>query len=226
MTGGGHYSQRIAFAPDGTIFLSSGERQKMTPAQDPNSDLGKVLHMTAEGQRDRRAPLQHGPPQPARPRLRARRAAVGNRNGPEGRRRGQSDRAGQELRLAGGVVRQPLRRPRHPRRSQGPRLRGAQGLVEPVSLAGRAADLHRRPVPAVEGRCADRRACRAKRSSASTSTGTRRGRPTNGRWARASARSTRARAARSICSRMGRAAAACCGSSRRASASSPFPSAS
>ena len=51
VTGGGHYSQRIAFAPDGTIFLSSGERQKMTPAQDPNSDLGKVLHLTAEGQR-------------------------------------------------------------------------------------------------------------------------------------------------------------------------------
>ena len=51
VSGGGHYSQRIAFAPDGTIFLSSGERQKMTPAQDPNTDLGKVLHLTAEGQR-------------------------------------------------------------------------------------------------------------------------------------------------------------------------------
>ena len=51
VTGGGHYSQRIAFAPDGTIFLSSGERQKMDPAQDPASDLGKVIHMTDEGQR-------------------------------------------------------------------------------------------------------------------------------------------------------------------------------
>jgi glucose/arabinose dehydrogenase len=49
--GGGHYSQRIAFAPDGTMFVSSGERQKMQPAQDPGSDLGKVIHMTAEGQR-------------------------------------------------------------------------------------------------------------------------------------------------------------------------------
>jgi aldose sugar dehydrogenase len=50
VTGGGHYSERIAFAPDGTMFISSGERQKMDPAQDTNSDLGKVIHMDAEGQ--------------------------------------------------------------------------------------------------------------------------------------------------------------------------------
>ena len=46
-----HYSQRIAFAPDGTIFLSSGERFQFDPAQDRASDLGKIIHMTAEGQR-------------------------------------------------------------------------------------------------------------------------------------------------------------------------------
>ena len=46
-----HFSHRIAFAPDGTIFLSSGDRQKLTPAQDRNSDLGKIIHMTDEGQR-------------------------------------------------------------------------------------------------------------------------------------------------------------------------------
>ena len=51
VTGGGHYSQRIAFAPDGTMYVSSGERQKMQPAQDKNVDLGKIIHMTAEGQR-------------------------------------------------------------------------------------------------------------------------------------------------------------------------------
>ena len=49
--GDGHFSHRIAFAPDGTMFVSSGERQKMAPAQDPNSDLGKIIHMTADGQR-------------------------------------------------------------------------------------------------------------------------------------------------------------------------------
>ena len=51
VSGEGHFSHRIAFAPDGSMFVSSGDRQKMQPAQDRNSDLGKVIHMTAEGQR-------------------------------------------------------------------------------------------------------------------------------------------------------------------------------
>jgi glucose/arabinose dehydrogenase len=51
VTGDGHFGHRIAFAPDGSIYLSSSDRQKMTPAQDPNSDLGKIIHMTPEGQR-------------------------------------------------------------------------------------------------------------------------------------------------------------------------------
>jgi glucose/arabinose dehydrogenase len=50
VAGDGHFSHRIAFATDGTLFLSSGERQKMTPAQDRASDLGKIIHLTAEGQ--------------------------------------------------------------------------------------------------------------------------------------------------------------------------------
>jgi aldose sugar dehydrogenase len=51
VAGSGHFSHRIAFAKDGTIFLSSGERMKMQPAQDSGSDLGKILHLTAEGTR-------------------------------------------------------------------------------------------------------------------------------------------------------------------------------
>lgn len=51
VTGDGHFSHRIAFAPDGSLFISSGDRQKMDPAQDPNGDLGKIIHMTPEGQR-------------------------------------------------------------------------------------------------------------------------------------------------------------------------------
>ena len=50
VTGNGHFSHRIAFARDGTIYLSSGDRQKLTPAQDRNVDLGKIIHLTAEGQ--------------------------------------------------------------------------------------------------------------------------------------------------------------------------------
>ena len=49
VTGNGHFSHRVAFAPDGSIFLSSGDRQKMEPAQDLDSDLGKILHLSDEG---------------------------------------------------------------------------------------------------------------------------------------------------------------------------------
>ncbi|GAA4037441.1 hydrophobic compound transporter HcuB [Sphingomonas rosea] len=47
---GGQYGARIAFAPDGqSLFLSSGERQRFTPAQDPGQPLGKILHLTLDG---------------------------------------------------------------------------------------------------------------------------------------------------------------------------------
>lgn len=47
---GGQFGGRIAFAPDGqSLFLSSGERQRFTPAQDPDQPLGKILHLTLDG---------------------------------------------------------------------------------------------------------------------------------------------------------------------------------
>lgn len=47
---GGQFGAIIAFAPDGqSLFLSSGERQRFTPAQDPSQPIGKVLHLTLEG---------------------------------------------------------------------------------------------------------------------------------------------------------------------------------
>ncbi|MEH3106353.1 MAG: PQQ-dependent sugar dehydrogenase [Sphingomonas fennica] len=55
--GGGHYSGRILFAPDGTIYYTNGERQKFDPAQDPSGSLGKVLHLTAEGKPAGKGPL-------------------------------------------------------------------------------------------------------------------------------------------------------------------------
>lgn len=51
VTGNGHFGHRIAFARDGSIYVSSGDRQKMQPAQDRDSDLGKIIHLNAEGQR-------------------------------------------------------------------------------------------------------------------------------------------------------------------------------
>lgn len=50
VTGGGHYSHRIAFSPDGKhLFIASGERQKMTPAQDLTTNLGKIVRLLPNG---------------------------------------------------------------------------------------------------------------------------------------------------------------------------------
>ena len=89
----GHFSHRIAFAHDGTIFLSSGDRQKMEPAQDRNSDSRQDHHLTAEGQRigGRFYSLGHRKTRSARLRRRRR---LGGRNGTARRRRTQFDRAG------------------------------------------------------------------------------------------------------------------------------------
>ncbi len=47
---GGQFGAYIAFSPDGQyLFLASGERQRMTPAQDPDQALGKILRLTLDG---------------------------------------------------------------------------------------------------------------------------------------------------------------------------------
>ncbi len=50
VTGRGHFGHRLAFSPDGKyLFIASGERQKFDPAQDMNSNLGKVLRIFPDG---------------------------------------------------------------------------------------------------------------------------------------------------------------------------------
>lgn len=49
MSRGGHFSHRIAFGPDGHLFITSGDRQEFTPAQDMNMNLGKVIRLTDSG---------------------------------------------------------------------------------------------------------------------------------------------------------------------------------
>jgi glucose/arabinose dehydrogenase len=49
VSGAGHFSHRIAFGPDGAMYVSSGDRQKGDPAQDLSGNLGKVLKLTPEG---------------------------------------------------------------------------------------------------------------------------------------------------------------------------------
>ncbi|MBU3076654.1 PQQ-dependent sugar dehydrogenase [Sphingomonas quercus] len=47
---GGQFGAAIAFSPDGKyLFLTVGDRQRMTPAQDPNQELGKILRLTLDG---------------------------------------------------------------------------------------------------------------------------------------------------------------------------------
>ena len=47
---GGQFGAEVAFSPDSKyLYLSSGERQRMTPAQDPNQPLGKILRLTLDG---------------------------------------------------------------------------------------------------------------------------------------------------------------------------------
>jgi glucose/arabinose dehydrogenase len=47
--GQGHYGHRLAFGPDGKLWITSGERQKFTPAQDMKSNLGKVVRLNDDG---------------------------------------------------------------------------------------------------------------------------------------------------------------------------------
>ena len=47
---GGQAGAQIAFSPDGQyLFLTVGDRQRMTPAQDPNQPEGKILRLTLDG---------------------------------------------------------------------------------------------------------------------------------------------------------------------------------
>ena len=47
---GGQEGAQVAFSPDGQyLFLSVGDRQRFTPAQDPNQPVGKLLRLTLDG---------------------------------------------------------------------------------------------------------------------------------------------------------------------------------
>ena len=49
VAGRGHYGHRIAFGPDGKLWISSSERQKFDPAQDMKSNLGKIVRLNDDG---------------------------------------------------------------------------------------------------------------------------------------------------------------------------------
>jgi glucose/arabinose dehydrogenase len=49
VVGYGHYGHRLLFDDEGYLWISSGDRQKFTPAQDMQSNMGKILRLHADG---------------------------------------------------------------------------------------------------------------------------------------------------------------------------------
>tara|TARA_R110001592_G_scaffold23259_5_gene91385 strand:- start:3276 stop:4433 length:1158 start_codon:yes stop_codon:yes gene_type:complete len=49
MTGNGHYGHRLAISAEGYLFITSGDRQKFTPAQDMAMNLGKIIRINQDG---------------------------------------------------------------------------------------------------------------------------------------------------------------------------------
>lgn len=47
--GRGHFGHRLVFGRDGTLFITSGERQRFDPAQSLGSNLGKVVRINRDG---------------------------------------------------------------------------------------------------------------------------------------------------------------------------------
>ena len=45
----GHWGHRLAFGPDGMLWITSSERQQFTPAQDMKSNLGKIVRLEDDG---------------------------------------------------------------------------------------------------------------------------------------------------------------------------------
>jgi glucose/arabinose dehydrogenase len=45
----GHFGHRLVFGNDGMLFITSGDRMRFDPAQDPASNLGKVVRINRDG---------------------------------------------------------------------------------------------------------------------------------------------------------------------------------
>lgn len=49
VSGAAHFGCRLAFSPDGKLFVTSGDRFKFDPAQDLQSGLGKIFRINPDG---------------------------------------------------------------------------------------------------------------------------------------------------------------------------------
>jgi aldose sugar dehydrogenase len=59
VTGRGHYSHRLAFDPNGRhMYIASGDRQKMQPAQEIDNNLGTIVRLKLDGAPAKENPFQ------------------------------------------------------------------------------------------------------------------------------------------------------------------------
>ena len=72
--GRGHFGGRLVFAPDGKLFITSGERQRFEPAQDAATNLGAIVRINPDGSVPQDNPFVNKPG--ARPDA----YTIGNRN--------------------------------------------------------------------------------------------------------------------------------------------------
>nr|BFE69689.1 hypothetical protein GCM10020092_029900 [Actinoplanes digitatis] len=103
-----HNGGRIAFGPDGMLYVGTGDAGETSRAPDPASPNGKILRLTPGGALGAGQPgggfagVQPGPPQRAGTGLGLRGAAVRHRVRAERTRRGEPHPARARLRLARG----------------------------------------------------------------------------------------------------------------------------
>ena len=120
--GDGRFGSRIAFAKDGTLFITCGDRDRPDGGQNPNDHFGKVIRVNDDGTVPKDNPFV------GRAGYRPEIYTLGQRNqqglafnpvngelwaseqGPERRRRDQRHQAGPQLRLAHRQLRTPVRR--------------------------------------------------------------------------------------------------------------------
>jgi glucose/arabinose dehydrogenase len=73
--GRGHFGNRLIFASDGTLFITSADRMRFDPAQQVDSNLGKVVRINTDGTAPQDNPLA-GKTRGARPEI----WSLGHRN--------------------------------------------------------------------------------------------------------------------------------------------------